>query len=57
MYPDTLNSNFGAWAWTVAPRAKIRTPAKDKIMNFFISFPPHSKNITPNLFKLLLSPS
>jgi hypothetical protein len=40
MNPDALNSNFGAWAYAVAPNAKIKNPTKDRAMNCFISFPP-----------------
>ena len=40
MNPDALNSNFGAWAYPTALNAKMRSPAKDKTVNFLISFPP-----------------
>jgi hypothetical protein len=37
MYPDALNSNFGAWAYPGAASASMRSPAKHRPMNFFIS--------------------
>jgi hypothetical protein len=39
--PDALNSSLGASAaYAVAPKAKIKSAAKDITVNFFISFPP-----------------